>query len=97
VASLSSIGVSGLLAFQQSLGTVSHNISNSTTEGFSRQRVGLTTRVPENTGAGFFGTGVRVDNVTRVYDQFILDRLQRSEEHTSELQSLLPLVFRFLL
>jgi len=92
VASLSSIGVSGLLAFQQSLGTVSHNISNSTTEGYSRQRVGLAARTPENTGVGFFGTGVQVDSVTRVYDQFILDRLQTNISNHSQSEHFLGLV-----
>ncbi|MCK4742509.1 MAG: flagellar hook-associated protein FlgK [Sulfuriflexus sp.] len=92
MASLNNIGVSGLLAFQQSLGTVSHNIANSTTEGYSRQRTGLTARVADSTGVGFFGTGVKIQGVTRVYDQFVLDRLQTNTSNYSQAEHFLGLV-----
>ncbi|MGB5601472.1 MAG: flagellar basal body protein, partial [Gammaproteobacteria bacterium] len=41
---LFSIGTSGLLAFQRALNTVSHNIANVNTEGYSRQSVQLATK-----------------------------------------------------
>jgi len=89
---INSIGTSALLAFQRSLSTTSHNIANATTEGFSRQRVGLTTRVPQQTGVGFFGTGVSVNDVSRVYDQFIVDRLQTNTSNYSQAEHFLGLV-----
>lgn len=92
MADLTSIGTSALLAFQRSLSTVGHNISNSTTEGFSRQRVSFTTRTPEFTGAGYIGTGTTVDNVSRVYDQFIVDRLQTNISNFSQTEHFLGLV-----
>jgi len=92
MAQLTSIGSSALLAFQRSLGTVSHNIANATTEGYSRQRVGLSTRIPESTGVGFFGSGVQVGNVSRVYDQFTLDRLQTNTSNYSQAEHFLGLV-----
>lgn len=76
MADITGIGTSALLAFQRSLSTVGHNISNATVEGYSRQRVSLGTQTPEFTGAGYFGTGVAVNSVTRIYDQFLLDRVQ---------------------
>ena len=70
--------VSGLMAFQRSLETTSHNIANVNTEGYSRQRVELATRPEKFTGAGFIGQGVDIANITRSYDQFIVNQLRGS-------------------
>jgi flagellar hook-associated protein 1 FlgK len=75
MADLLNIGVNGLLAYQRSLSATSHNIANVNTEGYRRQRVDLTTQTPQFTGAGFEGTGVKVANVSRAYDQFIESQL----------------------
>jgi len=72
------IAVSGLNAFQRSIETTSHNISNVNTEGYSRQRVELATTLPEFNGAGYMGTGVKVTNIARSYDQFINGQLRSS-------------------
>ncbi|GBE48702.1 flagellar hook-associated protein 1 [bacterium BMS3Bbin12] len=64
-------GVSALLAFQRSLATVSHNISNVNTPGYTRQRTDLSTRPPQFTGVGYIGTGVQVTGIERVYDAFL--------------------------
>ena len=92
MAELTSIGTSALLAYQRSLSTVSHNIANSSTEGYSRQRVNLTAQTPQFTGVGYFGSGVRVDSVTRIYDQFIVDRLQTNTSNYSQSEHFLGLV-----
>lgn len=70
------IGVSGLLSFQKGLTTVSHNIANASNENYSRQRVELDTRIPQFTGSGFVGSGVKISTVTRMYDQFLAVNLQ---------------------
>ena len=92
MADISGIGTSALLAFQRSLSAVSHNIANATTEGFSRQRVDLTTQTPQFTGIGYFGSGVRVEDVTRIYDQFVVDRLQTNTSNYSQAENFLGLV-----
>lgn len=63
--------VSGLLTFQRSLTTVSHNIANVNTDGYSRQNTEIRTQTPSFYGNTFFGNGVRVQSVTRAYDQFL--------------------------
>jgi len=70
--------ISGLQAFQRSLETTSHNISNVNTEGYSRQRVDLATKDEQMIGVGYLGTGVNVVNITRSYDQFITTQLRSS-------------------
>lgn len=70
--------LSGLMAFQRSLETTSHNIANVNTEGYSRQRAELATKPELFIGPGFIGQGVNVANVTRSYDQFITAQVRTS-------------------
>lgn len=67
--SIFGISVSGLLTNQAALNTTSHNIANANTEGYSRQRVSQTPRLPEFIGGNFFGSGVEVGQVKRVFEQ----------------------------
>ena len=68
MADMLSTGVSGLLAFQRSLDTTSHNIANASTEGYSRQRAELLARPADAFGGGWIGNGVDVSTVRRLYD-----------------------------
>lgn len=72
------IGTSGLLAFQRALGVTGNNIANSATEGYSRQRIDLSTRTPQFAGNGYFGSGVQVSGVQRIFDQFVENQLRTS-------------------
>ena len=81
------VAVSGLLAYQKALATTSHNISNVGTEGYSRQRVTLSTRTPEPAGNGFLGKGVNVTSVDRVYDQFVVTQLNNRTSAFHQLDS----------
>jgi flagellar hook-associated protein 1 len=71
-------GVTGLLAFQRSLATTSHNIANAATEGYSRQRVDLVTNNPQRLGSGYLGQGVRVDGIRRLQDDLVDTQLRTS-------------------
>ena len=70
--------ITGLQAFQRSLETTSHNISNVNTEGYSRQRVDLVTKKEQMIGVGYLGTGVSINNISRSYDQFLTTQLRSS-------------------
>lgn len=78
MADLLNIGSSGLLAYQRALTTVSHNITNANTEGYSRQSVELATQKPQFSGAGYEGSGVKVAAVRRNLDQFLEGQLSTS-------------------
>ncbi|HET8693156.1 MAG TPA: flagellar hook-associated protein FlgK [Aquabacterium sp.] len=69
--SIFSISTRAMLANTSQLQTLSHNISNANTPGYSRQSVELATEGGQFTGAGFFGRGVRVQTVTRSSDSFL--------------------------
>ena len=88
-ASLLRIGVTGLLAHQAALQTTGHNISNTDTPGFSRQNVSLGTQSPGLSGAGYQGTGVRVDEVRRIVDEFSVSQLRLDTSAFNELDTYL--------
>lgn len=86
--------ISGLLSSQRSLSTVSHNISNVNTEGYSRQRVDLVAREAQFKGVGYIGSGVEAATVTRISDQFLTNQLRTSTSSSSDIDSFLALASR---
>lgn len=71
MADLLGTGISGLLASRVALDTTSHNIANVNTTGYSRQRVDLAARDPQQAGNLFIGQGVDVVGVQRAYSQYL--------------------------
>jgi flagellar hook-associated protein 1 FlgK len=67
--------VRGLYAQQVGLDTVGHNVSNASTDGYSRQSVNLATTMPGtiygSIGKMQIGTGVDIASIARVRDSFI--------------------------
>ena len=82
--SMLSTGVSGLMAFQQSLDTISHNISNASTPGYSRQTVNLSAAMPQFSGGGYIGSGVNATTVTRAYDDIVAGQVRSSSSAKSQ-------------
>ncbi len=77
--------VSGLLSFQRSLATTSHNIANVNTEGYSRQRVEMEANPATFLGGNYYGTGVNIESVTRAYDQFLTMEVRNTTSSHSRL------------
>jgi len=69
------IGKLALFANQRALAVTSQNIANVNTPGYTRQEAVLETTAPLNSSPGQIGTGVRVAEIRRVFDQFIQDQL----------------------
>ena len=86
---LLSIGSSGVTAYQRALATVSNNIANVSTEGYTRQNVSLSSNQPRLLGNSYLGTGARFDAVQRQYDAFVESNLRNSN---SDLESQKPLL-----
>ncbi len=72
--------VRALLAQQQAMDAVSHNVANVNTPGYSRQRIHLGAVAPAD--ASGVGQGVSVMGVERVRDQFI-DFQIRTQSHSA--------------
>lgn len=83
------IGGNAVSAYQLALSTVSNNIANVSTEGFTRQSVELNSGTPRRIGAAYIGTGVYFDRIHRQYDAFAEANLRAS---SSELASQEPMV-----
>ena len=94
MANILSTGAGALIAFQRALATVSHNVANVATEGYSRQRVELATRRPTDMGYGYVGNGVQVADIRRLSDQLANARLLDSGGELARLQQLSGLASR---
>ena len=70
MADLLQIGLSGIYSSQASLITTSHNISNVSTEGYSRQTVTVEAQGALKQSTNFIGSGSMVSSIDRAYDQF---------------------------
>jgi flagellar hook-associated protein 1 FlgK len=69
------VGRSGLSAATTGLSTTTHNVSNATTDGFTRRRVDLATADPVRRGQNWLGQGVQVVGIGRSADNLALGRL----------------------
>ncbi|WP_372999466.1 flagellar hook-associated protein FlgK [Sulfurimonas sp.] len=74
------IGYSGLNVAQNGISTTGHNISNAETEGYTRQRVVSAAATPLLTGPGNVGNGSQVQDIKRVFDNFVFDRYNSVSE-----------------
>lgn len=81
------IAITGLQAAQAGLITAGHNISNANTPGFTRQQVDFSNATPLATGSGFFGNGVDVVTVQRLYSQFLSNEVLTASTQSSSLDS----------
>jgi flagellar hook-associated protein 1 FlgK len=64
-----------LQASTKQLDTVSHNVANVNTPGYSRQEAVLSTRTPQRTAEGWYGSGVQVSSVIQHVDKLLQERI----------------------
>jgi flagellar hook-associated protein 1 FlgK len=83
--SIFNIGRLSLLANQRALAVTSQNIANVNTPGYTRQDAVLETNVPSDSLPGQLGTGVRVAEIRRIFDQFIQDQLTAEQSSLGRL------------
>ncbi|WP_313255929.1 flagellar hook-associated protein FlgK [Stenotrophomonas sp.] len=88
MSSVLSTSTSALIAFQRALATVSNNVANIKTDGYSRQTVDFATAPSVNVGYGDVGTGTRIVDIRRVADQLAISRLLDSSGELARLEKL---------
>ena len=86
---LVSVASNAVSSYQRALGTISNNIANVATDGYSRQEVVLQANPVAKVGNTYLGTGVTVDRLQRQYDTFVESNLRSSN---SDLLSQEPMV-----
>ena len=84
-----SIGASATQLYRQSLATVSNNIANLNTEGYSRQVSSSAEGMPSQQGTVLLGQVPGLRGVVRAYDEFIENSLRNS---SSDLSTQEPLI-----
>lgn len=89
MASLISIGLSGLSASQTALATTGNNIANVDTAGYSRQSVVQKSASAEFIGVGYVGNGTTVADVRRIYSEYLNTQLRTSTGLDAEAQTYL--------
>ena len=77
------ISSTAVAAYQRALGTVSNNIANVSTEGYSRQISTLQQSAPAKQANMFLGTGVLFTSVKRAFDTFAESNLRNSNTDLS--------------
>jgi len=92
--SMMDIGKRSMMNSQTGLQTVSHNIANKNTEGYSRQRVDIQAAVPVAEGRLQFGMGARAAQVSRTHNPFLEKQIQREGSQKSFLDSQSELLTR---
>jgi flagellar hook-associated protein 1 len=81
-------GLSGLNAAQAALVTTGHNTANVNTPGYSRQSAQVATAGGVyRASVGFFGSGVKVVDVTRSYDAYLASQLNQAQSLNQSLTS----------
>ena len=77
MSNLINTAITGIRLNQTALSVTGHNIVNANTDGFSRQTVVQSTNPATRTGAGYLGAGVRVDDIQRNTEKFLVDQVVR--------------------
>ncbi len=85
------VASNALQSYQAALSTVSNNIANSTTEGYSAQRVVMVEGTPTPSGNVNLGTGAVAATVSRNYDEFANANVRTSTSQLGTQTSLLNL------
>lgn len=79
-------GLSGLNAAQAALVTTGHNTANVNTAGYSRQSAQIASGGGVSSpGVGFFGSGAKVTDVTRSYDQYLTSQFNQAQSTNQSL------------
>jgi flagellar hook-associated protein 1 FlgK len=82
----------GLQAAQAGMDTASHNVANAGTEGYTRQRVGLASRLPHTQPFGQIGSGVDITDVGRVRSDVLDTRVRSSLGGQGQFETLVNLL-----
>ncbi|KAF1052604.1 MAG: Flagellar hook-associated protein 1 [Stenotrophomonas maltophilia] len=90
--SLLSIGLSGLTASQAALTTTGNNITNVDTDGYTRQQTTQVTSASQFAGQYYLGTGTTVQDVRRLYSEFLNNQLRTATQVNSDAQTYLTQV-----
>jgi flagellar hook-associated protein FlgK len=82
-----SIGLSALRTAQQSMDVVGQNVANASTPGYSRRLALLGSNDPLRLGGFSLGTGVTLQDLQRVHDDLLEQRIREQRQSLGSLES----------
>jgi flagellar hook-associated protein FlgK len=91
-----SIGASATMLYQKSLATVSNNVANLHSEGYSRQEAVSLENPPAEYGVHYVGTGAYLGSIKRNYDVFVERNLTSSLNQLSSHEAMLSYTSRLI-
>lgn len=87
ISAMMDVGKRSMSNSQTALQTVSHNIANKSTEGYSRQRVDIVTSPPVSVGNLQIGMGARAGSVTRTNNPWLEKQIQKEGQSMGYMDS----------
>ena len=81
------IGISGLKVHQANLAITGHNITNADNEDYTRQKAIVSTHTAQNLGSGWIGNGVKIDDIQRIHDEFLVGQIRSDTSLYNELEA----------
>ncbi len=87
ISAMMDVGKRAMSNSQTALQTVSHNIANKSTEGYSRQRVDIVTSPPLSVGNLQIGMGARAGSVTRTNNPWLEKQIQKEGQNMGFMDS----------
>ena len=87
MADILNIATSSLNAYKFALDTISNNIANANTPGYSRQEVSLSAKPSQRFGSNFVGSGAGIDTIRRISDDFVNNRLRDTLSTSSQFET----------
>ena len=91
-----SVGTSATQLYQKAISTVSNNVANLNSEGYSRQEAISAENYPTQYGVNYLGSGAFLESVRRNYDQFVERNLRNSLNDVSTHKPLVSYTSRLL-
>ncbi|MDL2284694.1 flagellar hook-associated protein FlgK [Oxalobacter sp. OttesenSCG-928-P03] len=82
-----SIGKSALLGANYAISVTGHNISNASTPGYNRQVILQSNIHGQQFGFGFVGNGMQLDDIRRVYDEFLGKQVNDTQSEFNRLDT----------
>lgn len=83
ISNIFNIATRSLDVYRKALDVTAHNIANSDNENYSRQTVNVSTSTPNKIAGLVWGTGIQIDSVTRIKNQFIESQYRKNTGENS--------------
>jgi len=93
---LLNIGASAAELYRQALSTVSNNIANLNSDGYSRQEITAQENNPVLQGVSYLGTGANSKGVSRAFDEFATSNIRVANSKVNEQQPLIQYTDRLI-